>query len=75
MTCENCGTEGPTELWGGTHDGTSLARNPSLARPWCRLCCLRAQIAYMRSLLPRLAEAEKELARLTEHLQPGGPAA
>lgn len=64
VPCGNCGTVGPTENWGGTHDSVSLARNPGLIQRWCHQCVLVAQVEHWRKLVPLLAEAERELAEL-----------
>lgn len=61
MKCEHCGREGETESWGGTYDGLSLARNPSLIKEWCRKCVLIAQIEYMRPMVAKLKRAEDDL--------------
>ena len=64
MTCQQCGKIGATHDWGGTHDATTLARNPRLIQRWCRRCIVEAQLAHARPLVARVPELERELATL-----------
>lgn len=61
MTCQRCGHRPATQSWGGTHDGVSLARNPSLVQAWCERCVVEAQLAAARESAARIPDLERRL--------------
>lgn len=60
--CVNCGEREATETWVG--DGGVLAWSHGGGRPWCELCCKKAQLKYAEDAASRISNLKKEIFEL-----------
>jgi RNA polymerase subunit RPABC4/transcription elongation factor Spt4 len=71
VVCQNCGKREATENWVG--EGGMLALTHGMYSCWCKICCLEAQLKYMREIVARIPETEAELAALRKQEAARGP--
>jgi hypothetical protein len=60
--CQNCKMRPATEWW--VEEGGTLAWVHGMGQAWCKLCCLKKQIAHAHEVSRKLPKMYVEAARL-----------
>lgn len=62
VMCQNCGKREATETWVG--EGGTMALVHGAGQNWCKICCIREQLAYAIKQAERIPSLKEELKEL-----------